>query len=45
MSRSENNTQIRTPLAHESAALHVTGRAAYVDDMARRQTVCISRWG
>ena len=34
MSRSENNTQIRTPLAHESAALHVTGRAAYVDDMA-----------
>jgi len=27
-------TQIRTPLAHESAALHVTGQARYVDDIA-----------
>ena len=27
-------TQTRTPLAHESAALHVTGQARYVDDMA-----------
>ena len=27
-------TQTRTPLAHESAALHVTGQARYVDDIA-----------
>ena len=34
MSTTNRTTAIHTPLAHESAALHVTGRAAYVDDMA-----------
>ena len=34
MSTTTSTAQIRAPLAHESAALHVTGRAAYVDDMA-----------
>ena len=34
MGKTTSTTQTQTPLAHESAALHVTGRAAYVDDMA-----------
>ena len=33
MSNSIINTPINVPIVHESAALHVTGRAVYVDDM------------
>jgi len=33
MSNSIINTPISSPIVHESAALHVTGQAVYVDDM------------
>ena len=34
MSTKDSPKQVRRPLAHESAALHVTGKAVYVDDIA-----------
>ena len=34
MSRSKNNSPINVPIVHESAALHVTGQAVYVDDIS-----------
>lgn len=38
MSHRPDKSQIHAPLTHESAALHVTGRATYVDDMALPET-------